>query len=333
MIYLHADGPLLAYTLPPGVPGSIDTPEVPGVAWSAVYGVIEHFDDDHTRNHGPLMRLIQRIRNGEPLMLQEWPSALRATPWGDLLRFPGIDQVMVLRPLCDLYSASPAEMMTSIGEAARYGEQIVPPSLSLEYAVVMDGRDPRPVDKVGWRSRARAFAWAMGDARIATHPVAHAMGYTGTTMQRLEAHGPPWTPESMPQHIDAVNAVRAFIRHCEVAAKLALDTPQPITLTLVPGDLSFEHVRISGSIRGLRVSLPTGGVLFYRDATLDRSTGKIIYKGRPMASRRIPLDVAHNIALDVYRSTMWGIHFAHGAEPHPVAGAFSKWAEEVFQPR
>lgn len=325
MIYLHADGRLLAYTLRPGVPAPQRTHEVPGVAWSQPYAVLEHFDDELTRDHGPTLRVIQRISSGEDVMLQEWPSALRATPWADLLDLAGVDQVMVLRPLCDLYGASPDEVMSALAQADRYGQRIIPESLSLEYAIVNAGVAPRPLHKIGWRSRARTFAWALGHAGIATHPVAHAMGYTGTTMQRMEAHGPPWTPESPPQDIDAVNKVKAFIRHCEVAAKLALDTPQPITLELTPGELVFEHVRISDSIKGLRVSLPTGGCVFYRDATLDRSTGKVMIHGRPAASRRIPMDVAYTFAQDVYRATIWSIHFAGEAERHPVAHGCSEW--------
>lgn len=325
MIYLHADGPLLAYTLPTGVPAPQRTREVPGVAWSQPYAVLEHFDDDHTRCHGPMLRVIQRISSGEDVMLQEWSSALRATPWGDLLDLTGVDQVMVLRPLCDLYGASPDELMHAFAQQDRYGQRIIPESLSLEYAIVNAGREPRPADKIGWRSRARSFSWALGHPEVSSHPIAHAMGYTGTTMQRMEAHGVPWTPESPPQHIDAVNRVKAFIRHCEVAVKLALDTPQPITLDMAPGRLAFEHVRISDSIKGLRVSLPTGGNLFYRDATLDRSTGKVMFNGRPMASRRIPMEVAYTFAQDVYRATMWSMYFAQDADQHPVSHGFAEW--------
>lgn len=330
-MHVHTDGPLLAYTLPPGINPLRRCPPMVGVSWSAPYAVLEHHDDDHTREQGGLLRMIQRIHTGETLWLQEWPDHIKAGPWGSLMDMVTAGQTLVLRPLCDLYDASPDEVMRVVDDAGDDGlETVMPPSMSVECANAVGGMRPAERERVGWRFRAKVAAWALNDARITTHPISHALGYRDSVMRRMEPAGTPWTPESAPQAIDAVKRVEAFVRHVDVAAKVALDTPQPVTLDLSMGKVVFENVRVSPSIRGLRITLPTGGWRFYREAKL--TTGGKITMGdgtRPLATKRIPMDIFYQLGLDMYIWTKWCSRHGFNVGRHDLTRHLDTWLRLV----
>lgn len=265
------------------------------------------------------MRCLQRIAIGEPVWLQEWDDFGEHA--ADVLRHVGVEQFHVLRPLCDLYDASPAEVMRAITEYDLAADV----STRRLFDNVRQGAEPRNQDSVGWRYRARTSAWLLGHAPLIDYPVAQTLGYRGSVVERMEGRPAGDVPERFDgAYIDAKKAVESFVQHTVIAAKMALDTPQPVTVTTNRGEAVFQNVRVSPSIRGLRVDLPTGGRLFYREASLRPGNGDLIHKGRPLARRRIAHDILRQTALDVAVMSEW--HVRNDKPPHAQFTDFQSWS-------
>jgi hypothetical protein len=317
MIFIHVDQGHLAFSVAGDHSPGCDTFILEGMDWRIPYAVLTLLDLE--TQSGPYLRLLQRIREGQTVWLQEWPShpayGLQVSPWAFLLDECGTGQVGVLDALCRLYDANVAEIIEIVAQDADAGD-CVPATMQLEFDT--GARGLTPIDRaedIGWRFRANVLGWALKNYHVGTHPVSHAMGYRESVMRRMEPAGVPWTPESPPQHIDALQAVRFFVDHVDVAVRCALDTPQPVTLDLSMGKLTFENVRITKAVRGLRVTLPTGGALFYREASLLPGSGEVMLKSRKVPRRRIPMDIAYQLAADVVH--MQRDHGLNNPSEHP----------------
>lgn len=316
-MFIHTQGSLLAYTVASSGPLQHDIEGHITPPWSVGYDVTDLSDPAAAG-----VSIVQRrIAQDEPIWLQEWDDFGEHS--AEVLRGVGTDQFHVLRPVCDLYDASPAETMRAITEYNLEADA----STRRLFDVVRNGTQVRSTDSVGWKYRARVSAWLLDQPVLMEYPVAQSLGYSGSVVQRMEARTDGDVPERFDAaYVDAQRAVRSFIEHCQIAAKLALDTPQPVTVTTERGQLVFQNVRVSPSIRGLRVDLPTGGRLFYREASLRPGNGDLIHKGRPLARRRIAHDILRQSAFDVALMSEW--HLRTDRPELEMHKAFVTWVKE-----
>lgn len=331
MIYIHIDGRLMFATDAPGQP-PIDMIPYEGFQppHPLTYSSMWYSDSDEAYEHRAFIRVLRRISAGEPVMMT-MPLHNMHSPWADTLRgLLGTAQGFNMRWMVNTYGCSFTEAMRMLETCQDYMSDPRWPSLFA--ASVIDSDDlnpPHPTEGITWQFRAKVAGWALAQHGCSSHPVSHAMGYRDSVVQRMEPSGVPHTPEAPPQDIDALQATRFFVDHVEVACKVALDTPQGTTLHLKPTGLEpirFANVRMSRDVRGLRIILPTGGLLFYRDATLSPGNGSIIYNGRAMPRRKIPFDImttmAHDLAITHMERRIIG-------GEHPALESYEQWRESA----
>jgi hypothetical protein len=123
----------------------------------------------------------------------------------------------------------------------------------------------------GHMQKALTLAWLCNCKEVANFAWPQAMSYNAEQAKRLEPDLEFNDSPSFMTHewLKTQHAVGTFIAHVNVACSVALDTPQLLTLNINDHFLlEFKNVRIGPHIRGLRITLPTGGIVFYRDAQL-----------------------------------------------------------------
>lgn len=239
-------------------------------------------------------RVRARLAN-EHVVVQEWDDVRNP----DIALTPG-----VLRQLADRIGCSISEAMdVSMWHDAR-GREVFSASEQLHCSV------ERHANTIGTRDvpmhhkrRSLALAVAFGRDCAMSVPLSQILGYEGSTARRMEPSLPIDLPE-LPRSADVIDLeseVRAFVRHVDLAVRCALDSPQEITLDLASGfHLTFQNVRLSDSVRGLEVSMTTGGKLFYRDLSLVPGTTGVVFKNRQLPQRKIPYEIISQIARDIF---------------------------------
>lgn len=304
-VFAHIDGQMAHFSDAPGHP-SIDSVPCdqfqlpPGLTHSSA----TWSDSSDAADHKVAMRVLRRLHAGENLVVSYAREDGRDGPWFDFLSTSTDNgKWSELNAIQDTYGCNSVEAIALMISQHDYMGAPGGWSHDLMDRLTHCGVPfPGPVDGIGWRWRATVASWALHQHGLTTHPVSHAMGYRDSVVARMEPFGMAFTPETPPQAIDALQAMRFFVDHVEVAAKVALDTPQTTTLHLKPKGLepiTFQNVRMSRDVRGLLVTLPTGGMRFYRDAMLAPGSGRIIHGGRDMPRRRIPFDLLVTMSHDM----------------------------------
>ena len=332
-VFAHIDGQLAHFSDAPGHPPIDTTPcgrfQLPG---ALTHSSAMWTDSNEAAEHRVVMRVLRRLIAGEELVVSHYlgdGGAGVISPWFDLLRVStDTGNWTELNTIQDAYSCNSVEALALL--VSQHNYMGTPGCRSHDLTDRLSHAErpyPDPIRGIGWRFRAKVASWALAQHALTSNPVSHAMGYRDSVVARMEPTGAPFTPETPPQDIDALRAMRFFVDHVEVAAKVALDTPQETTLDLKPkglGPITFQNVRMSREVRGLLVELPTGGMRFYREVMLAPGSGKIVHGGRDLPRRRIPFDLlttmAHDMALHKIANTG-----DPGGDEFSVLDSFNRW--------
>lgn len=168
---------------------------------------------------------------------------------------------------------------------------------------------------LNWYTKSCALSFIIKDSFSSMYPCLQLLGYGYDAARHMDSTIADWVelPNSAGA-IDAQQTVRSFVDHVNFAARCALDTPQPVTLGYGPSSsltATFENRRLSPSVRGLHITLMTGGAVFLRGAELVPGSDAILHKGRAVPSRKIASAMIEQTALDLVAARIWNDRCAH----------------------
>lgn len=184
---------------------------------------------------------------------------------------------------------------------------------------VKDGGNPATFeDGLQWNDYAHVFAWLMGYSPLRDMHILQALGFDFDEAQRMDAEFIDWHSNGSNTILCQARADQ-FIENVYLASKIALDSAQPVTIDVGPTPqgkdrpsqrITFENVRLSPQVAGLRITLPTDGIVFLRDAGLHPETGDVarLILGQ---WKRMP---KRTLARRLIESTMKDIHAMSAAQ-------------------
>lgn len=269
-------------------------------------------------------RFLARVMRNENVFFDELDGAQRLketrleAPFYEYLAATQVHNAAWLR---QRYDASPDEFMSMV----EGGRRVFQPQLTdmrMSHLLYMDEptlRNPTMWNYgLSWVTRSQALSWMIQNPYASMHPVHQYFGYGFEAARHMDTSIVAW-PEldkylGAPALIDLQRTVRGFIDHVNIAAKCALDTPQPVTLDYGARDrhtITFENRRLSSSVRGLHITLPTGGLVFLRGAELVPGSGAILHKGRAVPSRKIAMAIIEQTAFDLVVARVWRTRCGH----------------------
>lgn len=290
-MFVHREGPFnqMFYSAPEGVKDSS-----PGVTtdWGVPTLLLHEAIPDAVA-----ARFSKRIRQ-DYVIVQEWSDVGIC---GNInIATPG-----VLRALCARLQCSPSEAV----QIVRAFDERADPYFTVpeERQFSLARREPdRWVGHFAMHHKRRCLALnlMLDDPLTMQVPVPQIMGYGIEVAKRLERSITFY--QDFPRtgaYVDLDMTVRGFIRHVDTAVKVALDSPQAITLTLKNGIfLTFENRRYSASVRGLEVQSSTGGSMFYRDMSLVPGSSNVVWNNRQVPHRKVAYEMIDRIARDIFVS-------------------------------
>lgn len=275
-------------------------------------GVGETFSTSHTSKP---IQMESRIMRGEPIYFEDrfydYPCRLES-PFRKAAVF---GQVCSLPLMCEKFQAEPAEMKIAIREGMLPEDAGLKARTNLEYFDGVNYDIGRSL-YFSWRQISKVLGW------LTMSPAAASVPYTATA--RISVGFPTFDQDRIPEYdalrpssgvAEAREAFDAFAEHVFIAATCALDSPQLVTVgdAYASNLIRFRNTRLSPGLRGLLISLPTGGVHFLRDARYDLSFGAIRIRQGSLgdASARIGKKaLALRILRDCAMDFAWMANFA-----------------------
>lgn len=226
--------------------------------------------------------LMRRVMNGEPLWFMHGGMDGPLCPNSIFKHRLKATQAKLLPLLCQTYDCDTvdAEGLVNAGVDHTPPEQAFASVCS--FVAQTSGNEFDAPAPLGWRRYAEAIAWLMDVSEAARIPHLQSLGFDFDKAQKMDADA----CESWGTFIGTQFAIQAgerLIENVNIAAKVALDSPQPVTIDVGPKDdegktdftITFENVRLSPQVAGLRITMPTGGIVFLRDAYLHPETGDV----------------------------------------------------------
>lgn len=223
------------------------------------------------------------------------------------------NQAKLLPLLCTTYDCSEVEAEELVAQGIDHTppEQAYASVSAFLVAVVGNVCASRyPASPLYWRYGSDTFAWLMGDIASRDVPHLQSLGFDFDTALRIDGG----IAESWKTYAESLQAAmplgEQLIENVNIAAKVALDSPQPVTIDVGPKDdagntsfvITFENVRLSPQVAGLRITLPTGGVVFLRDVGINTETGDIVRRKhdtlRRVSNRHIARRIVEQLARD-----------------------------------
>jgi hypothetical protein len=188
-----------------------------------------------------------------------------------------------------------------------------------------------------WGGVAWTFAWLMNTSHLKGMHILQALGYDFDEAMHMDAHGIESAGWQGPGNATILAQVHGemFTENVYLASKIALDSAQPVTIDVGPvkdGEnrpahrITFENVRLTPQVAGLRITLPTGGIVFLRDMGLHPETGDVARKKgdewRRMAQRTLAQRLIQATARGL---NAMGIAHRWGFAQPPILAEFWKW--------
>lgn len=149
--------------------------------------------------------------------------------------------------------------------------------------------------------RSHALAYLTQDLQLADMPYLQLLGYDPDVASNMDTSSQEFVSMQTQKFVRCEAHAKSLIAHLNVAITCALDTPQPVTVTVGEHHITVQNKRVSSHIRGLHIELPTGGFVFYRDAVFK--DGSLHFDGRRIASKSPTLSIVSAVATDFLWAT------------------------------
>ena len=254
--------------------------------------------------------LTQRVLRGEPLWFEDRRYDFNAKGITPFRNHALIGQIGNIPLLAQRFQASGEETKVAIKMGQLPFDAALEARVSLEYSTVAT-YELEDIYTWHWEHKSHALARLISSKEAVGIPYLMLFGVPNGSEDTGQSNCgmPDYDLEATPTaaQLKAETAFKSFVEHVHIAATCALDSPQEVTV----GDASasnlikFRNSRLSPTLRGLVISLPSGGVLFFRDAKYDLSTGSIVYGRNTRISKKT---LARKIIMRYAEDLAWMLH-------------------------
>lgn len=216
----------------------------------------------------------------------------------------GYEQLGVLDLLAFTYDVGHREIISAIVNEKLDHDPVQQAYISLRYNAQKFSNvniDSHRV-KLDHVTYAQVLGWLLDNRNVTEQPWTSLFNYDHDAGRHVDTSMPPYDLGLLKTHawVQARNLVQAFHEHLILACVVALDTPQPITIgTKAERLIVAENTRISPLIAGLRLTLPTGSVMFWRHARIDPQSGELLIRGKRKSPRALAIAVVKQLAEDL----------------------------------
>lgn len=273
----------------------------------------------------------RRVASGETVWIENefTKEILNGAEMSFIRNHSRIGQVLSLHLLAEAYGATTREMAMAIMENEdadlEAADGIVsfdaPPSIVAQSSCLVFSRTLHEGSLVNLPGLcSSAFAWMIEERTAGVFHYLQILGYPEDMARHMDPAFTPMAPTYGATYANACNNAKSFVDHVQIAMQCALDTPQVVTVRVGGGDggtrLVVKNRRVSSLIHGLEVALPTGGVVFVRNAYLR--DGTLMQDNAFFPKRALTIRIIKRMGEDL----LWGTHVARlGVSMSPIVAS------------